>query len=331
MPRRIKEPALPAGPPPDASLLGIPPELRNAIYRLVADDIDQVSIIGHRLRRSTAESSNHAWLWNAMAKHPLSQTCRQLRQEFDPIHRCRAITAGVAQYRLELENFDVDRVEDFARLARSMPQVVRDRMREAGNSLDWRQTIIRFNLTDQILPSIRNFEKKGRLDLVSTFEKLQYGLGMDNKYRAFHSHEINLNFKTRNMSPAQKRITPTHELVTRAREEMKEICDKLFESLENRNRYTPSFLKDEVNSDFARYIYRKLDETHKDYFNGLRRAREKRAIKALEERLESKLKARLRDELKAELRVEIMNELKGEAEAELERQILEGFESWSTG
>ena len=130
MPRRIKEPALPAGPPLDASLLGIPPELRNAIYHAVADDIDKVSIIGRRLDQSKATSRDDSWLWNAMAKHPLSQTCGQLRREFDPIHQHRAITTGVTRYRLELENFDVERISDFAGVIRFMPKVITVQLRE---------------------------------------------------------------------------------------------------------------------------------------------------------------------------------------------------------
>lgn len=99
MPRKTKKPA---GPPPDASLLGIPPELRNAIYHLVADDIDEASIIGRKLK------SNVAW-WDAMAKHPLSQTCRQLRQEFDSIHRRRAMRVEIIDELIDDAKVELDR------------------------------------------------------------------------------------------------------------------------------------------------------------------------------------------------------------------------------
>jgi len=131
--------------------------MRNAIYRLVADDINEASIIGRKLAGSSATSSTHVWLWNAMAKHPLSQTCRQIRQEFDPVHHHRAIVTGVTRYRLELEDFNVAHVDNFADLVESMPKVVQDRLRE---TVDRCEPIIQYNLTDQILPSIRELGVK---------------------------------------------------------------------------------------------------------------------------------------------------------------------------
>lgn len=148
-----------ATPPPDASLLGIPPEIRNAIYHLVADDIDEVNIIDRKLDSSKATTKDHEWLWNAMAKHPLSQTCHQLRQEFDPIHRHRALTTGVTRYRLELENFAIERVGDFAGLIRLAPKVVQDQLKE---HLHHYNPIIRYNLTNSIFPSIRELKRKWR-------------------------------------------------------------------------------------------------------------------------------------------------------------------------
>ena len=54
------------------------------------------------------EAANH--IWNAIARYSLSQTCRMLRKEFDPMHRYHIMVKGVPKYILELENYDVDRM-----------------------------------------------------------------------------------------------------------------------------------------------------------------------------------------------------------------------------
>ncbi|GAB7335573.1 hypothetical protein MBLNU13_g07907t1 [Cladosporium sp. NU13] len=210
MPRKTKDPVTPIGPPPDASLLGIPPELRNAIYRLVANGIDEVNIIGCRLPTSKAGSSNYDSLWNAVAKHPLSQTCRQLRQEFDPLHRRRAMTTGIRH---------------------KHASAFRGRLKQ-GFARDY--PIIRFNLTNNIFFSVRKLEKRWH-DQNDTFTKVQYGIDVDKKYIMFDSYELNLNFKTRTMTSAQKRITPTQELLTSAMKELKKISGEVLEKFWNGN------------------------------------------------------------------------------------------------
>ncbi|GAB7335572.1 hypothetical protein MBLNU13_g07908t1 [Cladosporium sp. NU13] len=160
MPRKTKDPVTPIGPPPDASLLGIPPELRNAIYRLVANGIDEVNIIGCRL-----------------------------------------------------------------------PTTFRGRLKQ-GFARDY--PIIRFNLTNNIFFSVRKLEKRWH-DQNDTFTKVQYGIDVDKKYIMFDSYELNLNFKTRTMTSAQKRITPTQELLTSAMKELKKISGEVLEKFWNGN------------------------------------------------------------------------------------------------
>lgn len=117
-------------PPPQASLIGIPPELRNEIYHLVAQEIDQVTIIGRKIHDPTNHTNATIFyeeieagerLWSTIAKHPLSQTCRQLRQDFDPIHRHRALVTKVSEYCLKLENYDIDTMEECASLISQIP------------------------------------------------------------------------------------------------------------------------------------------------------------------------------------------------------------------
>ena len=330
MPRKIKKPA---GPPPDASLLGIPPEMRNTIYKLVADDIDEVSIIGRKLDQSKATPKDHAWLWDVMAKHPLSQTCRQLRQEFDPVHRHRALTTGVTRYRLELENFDVDRITTFSKVIRYSPKIIRRKLKEDVNDFN---SIIRFNLTHRVVASICNLGKSWR-DLGWIFSRLQRVLGVENINRLCSSHEVNLNFRQRTMSPAQKEFTPSQDQVARAKRDLKKIWKDINEEF-CRHRWIADdsdISDDSDDSDDSmeqerrmlpvRKILQKLESTHKDFFKPLKEARAERASKALE----NKMRAQLREELKAELRAEILSELKEETQMELASQIQEGLEGWS--
>jgi hypothetical protein len=195
--------------------------MRNAIYRMVADDIEEVSIIGRKLDSRKATSKDHAWLWDTMAKHPLGQTCRQLRQEFDPIHQRRALTAGVTQYRLELENFDVDRIKAFAKVIRHMPKVVQAQVKE---NIDGFGLIIRSNLTDNIFRSLRELRNSWR-DLDVIFPKLRRALGIDSNCRTIAFHEVNLNFKNQTMSSAQKKKALTQREVAWAKKKFKGITE----------------------------------------------------------------------------------------------------------
>jgi hypothetical protein len=331
MPRKTKtktkiETKEPVGPPPDASLLGIPPEMRNAIYRLVADDIDEVSIIGRKLR------NNVSW-WTTVAKHPLSQTCSQLRQEFDPIHQHHVTTTGAARYHLELEDYDVDAIGTFAKFAGSIPRAVRDQLKQKIGSCGMARNIIRFNLTKNVLASIHKLEKNWR-ELDSIFSKLQRAFDVkDYEARLTHEVNLNLNSKDRAMSPAMKKIAPTQNLLRGVKKDFKRISKNVREG------YCWRYGEDLESVEVFEMIFSELEYTQDDYFRCQRWAREERGRKASEEHLESNLKARLRDELKEELKTElkeelkaeIMDELKDETEAELERQIQEGLEGWSKG
>jgi len=95
MPRAKKpSPKQAIEPPREASLPGLPAELRNNIYHLVAEDIDEVKIIARKIGFGSAAAEDR--FWDTVAKHPLSQTCRRLRLDFDPIHRHKSMVTGVA-------------------------------------------------------------------------------------------------------------------------------------------------------------------------------------------------------------------------------------------
>ena len=111
-------------PPKDASLPGLPAELRNAIYHLVAEDISEVNFIARKIGLGSGSADAKARLWDSVAKHPLTQTCHQLCHDFYPIHRHKSMVIGVSHYFLEVENFDVGRLGDFAHLLEEVPSVL---------------------------------------------------------------------------------------------------------------------------------------------------------------------------------------------------------------
>jgi hypothetical protein len=99
MPRPRKAPnKQPSAPPSEALFFRLPPELRNTIYHLVVADIDEANIIGRKIGFGAASAKDR--FWETVAKHPLGQTCRQLREEFGSIHRHLVMTTGVPHYYL---------------------------------------------------------------------------------------------------------------------------------------------------------------------------------------------------------------------------------------
>lgn len=95
--------------PPRAHLQGLPPELRNEIYHLVAVESTDIHFIGSKFRRNSE-------LENAVAPHPLSQTCKQIQQEFEPVYVNDTIIQSDEIY-LHLDNFNLKPVRRFLSLS----------------------------------------------------------------------------------------------------------------------------------------------------------------------------------------------------------------------
>ena len=151
MPRQKKtSPKEAIEPPKDASLPGLPAELRNAIYHLVAEDINEVNFIARKIGLGPGSADAKARLWDTVAKHPLTQTCRQLRQDFDPIHRHKSMVIGVSHYLLEVENFDVGRLGDFAHLLEEVPSVLSHVQSCVNND----RPLVRFHLNNNVMTSV---------------------------------------------------------------------------------------------------------------------------------------------------------------------------------
>ena len=92
----------------DSRLLGLPAELRNWIYELVATGIREVVITSNNSTPSISD-----------VQHPLSQTCRQLREEFSSY----AIDAArdASNITVRCENFDLPSRDQIQELVRSLP------------------------------------------------------------------------------------------------------------------------------------------------------------------------------------------------------------------
>jgi len=99
------------------TLLSLPAELRNSIYFLVADGNTRPLLVSRLMQlevqrallppdnRDNVTLENR--LNNAVGLHPLSQTCRQLRNEFQPV----LLHNSAPCHRLIINNFDVTQTE----------------------------------------------------------------------------------------------------------------------------------------------------------------------------------------------------------------------------
>lgn len=198
-----------AGPPLRASLEGIPPELRNNIYNKVAADLDEVSIIGRKLKPMKANCSEEeakGRMWHAIAKHPLAQTSRTLRKEFNPIHRYHVMVKGVTKYILELENYDLDRMERLADLV----VLTGPLLEHLRTKLTAEKFVIRFLLNGHVEKSVPVLEKYARTParLGRGYAKLKsvFPPGCD-----YWSWEVVLNLYDKSMSAAQKAMATSHK------------------------------------------------------------------------------------------------------------------------
>lgn len=198
------------GSPPRASLEDIPPEPRNNIYLKIAEEIDEASIIGRKIDSldpnwTDAEAEDR--MWHALAKHPLSQTCRKLRKlrkEFSPIHRHYAITKGVPKYYLELENYDMDHIERLAYvIARVGPLL-------EHLKLTAEKFVIRFLLDGHAVKSVK---------LLANYARTPHRIGrgyyrlksLFPPSREYWSWEVVLNLYDNSMPTAQKAVAASHK------------------------------------------------------------------------------------------------------------------------
>lgn len=106
------------------TLLGLPAELRNSIYFLVAAGNTRPLLVSRLMQlesqrallppdnRDNVTLENR--LNNAVGLHPLSQTCRQLRDEFQPVF----LHHSAPCHRLVVNNFDVAQTEFIANFLR---------------------------------------------------------------------------------------------------------------------------------------------------------------------------------------------------------------------
>lgn len=109
---------------PQLTLLGLPAELRNSIYLLVAAGNTRSLLVSRLMQLEAQRALLHPdnrdnitlenRLNNAVILHPLSQTCRQLRDEFQPVYLYNSAPC----HRLIINNFDVAPTEFVASFLR---------------------------------------------------------------------------------------------------------------------------------------------------------------------------------------------------------------------
>lgn len=353
-------------PPPPPSLLSLPPELRNNIYHLIAEEIDEASIIGRKVNKSLLsrlynESVTRSTLWEAVAKHPLSQTCSQIRKEFDPIHQYRVFTTMVPRYYLELENFDITLIPRFSAAISRMPSLLAHLRNENGQ----RPTpTIRFQLNKHAWDSVGALQERLQMEgyLANPFDQLE-------ALKVFTENEAVFNFRnTPGLSRAQKKVGLTQQgrrgysaVYVKLRSFADELCDRWVYGVPSRTQ------GHDADYNVIGELRRAYCEAQYRYRQNLRMQRqEKREQKALEaekreqEALEAKLrskfmeevrqggedgfdsrfrkevkwlieeevKRKIREEVEDELRARLMEDLKEELRGELKDEEEAGLRRW---
>jgi hypothetical protein len=305
--------------PKRASLEGIAPELRNIIYSKVAADIDEVSIIGRKLSQikpnsTEAEASNR--MWRAIARHPLAQTSRTLRKEFEPIHRYHVMVAGVSRYILELENYDLDRMGRLADLV----VLIGPLLEHLRTKLVAKQFVVRFSLNGRLDDSVKRLENHAR-----TPDRLARGyLKFKNLFptnRDCWSWVVILNLHDKSLSTAQKAAAISHKQEEYVRRVLRWMAGETVygghpgwrDLGDRRERLIFSHADREVAS--LMYTY------HKKANAGFQAAKqEMHAIKVqndVREKLRDELKQSVRQELQQIVREEVKDELRREMEVEI--------------
>lgn len=309
-----------ASPPLRASLEGIPPELRNKIYNNVAAHLEEVSIIGRKLRPLRANCSEEeakGRIWHAIAKHPLAQTSRKLSKEFSPIHRHHVMVKGVPKYILELENYDLDGMERLADLVvLTGPLLEHLRTKLTAEKFD-----IRFLLNGHVEKSVKVLSNYARTPerLGRGYKKLKNGFppGCD-----YWSWELVLDLYSKSM-PATKRVTATsHRQEAHVRRLLADMTGVLVYG-EHRNRPSEGHWRGLINAGPRgpdNQVASLLLAYHNKANAGFQAAkREMHRIKAqndLRDKLRDELKQSVRQELQQIVRQEVKDELRKEMEVE---------------
>lgn len=301
----------PSALPPEASLLGLPAELRNTIYHLVAEDIDEANIIGRKIGFGAASAEDR--FWETIAKHPLGQTCRQLRLEFGSIHRHLVMTTGVPRYHVLLENYDLDRLGSFARLLNQVPFM----LTHLKSSIKARKMKLRFCLNQKVEASVKQLrshtEELDRLNCgprklsVLFTDVRRYLLGGVRLPPA----EVILNLRNHAMSTAEKRIAMSGEQNLSTKRALKELCRDL-----DRRFVTPR-MRESVGRDVVEWLSLLHDRAHTGERRKKESARAAKETAALKYKLTEELKTEIEAELKAKMRAELEDELRERLRKEL--------------
>jgi hypothetical protein len=158
----------------EPTLQGIPSELRNEIYGLVADETTRKPII---LGRKVAQAAKQ-FLFNGVireqalstiAQHPLEMTCRQIRAEFQ--NGFHDDYARSQTYEFVVDNFDFEQLKlfeelqhakhgDRLRMVKSHDQMMRDR------KLAWMSKVsfkLRFQMNRDVVASATALTKSLKL------------------------------------------------------------------------------------------------------------------------------------------------------------------------
>lgn len=306
---------------------------------MVAEDIDEVSFFACKIRSASGSADAKDKLWNTVAKHPLTHTCRQLREDFDAIHRHKAMVTGVAHYCLEVENYDIDQLGDYAELLEQVPPV----LSYVRSCVTTGKPLVRFHLNNHVMTSVdkvgQDIDSPDRLR--TPFMKIRALLRQGSiSHMCFDTAQftwwiaraaVSTHMVKQNMSAIEKKAAISHPREKEARDALNTICNDL-----------PPY-SDEGNSDaqYAIALFRlhtrehdnlvgkakkdklrpklraELTEEISDEVEFMLRRQLKMAAKKTEVARRKTVKYDLREELRQELKKELRKEIRADVEAQI--------------
>jgi hypothetical protein len=146
--------------PASATLQGIPPELRNKIYVHLLTEPRNVSV---RKFLKLREEGRGGFIWeqfqSAIAVHPLTLTCRQMRSEFSSV----LTTTPGQTYCFIVDNLDPHQLALFREFTRTYCFSERASDKSFPPILIEREVVLCLKLDGKILPSIEAYVREAQV------------------------------------------------------------------------------------------------------------------------------------------------------------------------
>ena len=216
------------------------------------------------------------------------------------------MTTGVPRYHVLLENYDLDRLGNFARLLNQLPLM----LTHLKSSIQARKMKLRFCLNQKVETSVKQLrahtEELDRLNSGPRKLSLLFtdvGHYLPSLVR-LPPAEVILNLRNHAMSTVEKRTAISGEQNLRSKKALKDLSRDL-----DRRFITPR-MRESVGRDVVQWLSLLHDRAHTGERHKKESARAAKETAALKVKLTEELKTEIEAELKAKMRAELEDEVR---------------------